>query len=333
MNSLLAVQNLRVTFAVKRGEVRAVKGISLAIKPGETLGVIGESGSGKSVTALALMGLLEKPGRIEDGRAIYKGKDLLSMSRRELQDIRGAEIAMVFQDPMNSLNPLLKVGRQVTEVINRHLKLPGETARERTLKLLGSVGLDRPEEIMGALPFQLSGGMRQRVMLAMALGAEPSLLIADEPTTALDVTVQAQIIRALQKIQRETGMSMLIITHNWGVVAELANRVAVMHAGRLVETGDVAEVYRRPAHPYTKALLNALPSLGVRRRRLAAIEGSLPAAGESGEACDFAPRCPNRSLKCSARPNMLELYPGRQVACHYAGPEELPIPGRRRELA
>ncbi len=318
--TIVMVENLKIHFTMKTGVVKAVNGVSFDLRAGETLGVIGESGSGKSVIARALLGMVDRPGRVE-GRIIYKGLDLLSLSRKEKQNLRGREIAMVFQDPMTSLNPILTVGKQLTEVIRRHTPISRRQARERAMQVMSSVGLIRPAELMGAFPFQLSGGMRQRVMLAMALGANPSLLIADEPTTALDVTVQAQILKELHRLQQEKGMALLVITHNWGVVAELADRVAVMYAGRLVEWGSVADIYSCPAHPYTRSLLNALPRLGQRKHRpVPGPFSGLPLAFPGPDAgCSFAPRCAYKGDYCRRLPRAAEVSPGHLVLCHAAG--------------
>jgi len=327
----LRVENIKIDFPGKNSTVRAVNGVSFAIKAGETLGIIGESGSGKSVTALALLGLLEKPGRVLEGRIIYKGRDVLLLSRKEKQRLRGREMAMVFQDPLTSLNPVLTVGRQLTDVLRRHLELNRHQTRERALRLLQSVGLGNHEGIMKSFPFQLSGGMRQRVMLALALGANPSLLIADEPTTALDVTVQAQIIRELHRLQQEKGMAMLVITHNWGVVAELADRVGVMYNGRLVEYGSIVDIFNHPAHPYTHLILSSVPVLGKGRKGIINIHSPVSRVTLNG--CSFAPRCMLKGKHCLKAPLSAEISPGHFVACHLAGIDSAIAVERRRELA
>ncbi|HKK07942.1 MAG TPA: ABC transporter ATP-binding protein, partial [Gemmatimonadota bacterium] len=284
---LLEVEDLRTWFRGPGGDARAVDGVSFRLEAGETLGLVGESGCGKSVTALSLLRLVpDPPGRVMPGSSVrLRGEDLLEADAERLREVRGGEIAMVFQEPMTSLNPVLTVGRQVDEGIRRHRGLGAREAAEETVRLLGRVGIPEPEERRRAYPHQLSGGMRQRVMIAMALACRPSILVADEPTTALDVTVQAQILELLADLQREMGMAILLITHDLGIVAQVADRVAVMYAGKIVEEADVETLYRRPLHPYTEGLLAAVPDLDRRRDRLAAIPGRVPDPARWPEGC------------------------------------------------
>jgi oligopeptide transport system ATP-binding protein len=278
MKPLLEVRNLEVSFQSAGGEVRAVRGVSFQLKEGETLAIVGESGSGKSVTALSLMRLLpEPPARIRSGEVIFDGSDLLRLPKRELYKIRGAKIGMIFQDPMTSLNPTMTVGGQIIEGMRWHLRVSTEEARKQAKEMLQKVGIPQPEKRLGQYPHEFSGGMRQRVMIAMALAVRPKILIADEPTTALDVTIQAQILALIRELQEETGTSVILITHDLGVVAETADRVAVMYGGKIVETGKVDELFREPRHPYTWGLLSSIPRLNMPRdRELTPIPGSPP---------------------------------------------------------
>jgi len=299
MSALLEVRNL-----VKRyGPVRAVDGVSFSIDAGETLALVGESGSGKTLTGLALIGLLPPTMTIASGRIQFADRagqshDLVRMAEGDMRALRGNEIAMVFQEPMTSLNPVLRVGEQVAEAIELHQRVAAAEARTRTLEAFALVGIPAPEQRIDEYPHQLSGGLRQRVMIAMALACRPKLLIADEPTTALDVTIQAQILELIAKLQRELGMAMLLITHDLGVVAETAKRVAVMYAGRVVEEADVLELFERPRHPYTAGLLRSRPRLDVAGGRLVPIEGSVPDAFAQPPGCAFHPRCPHAVERC-----------------------------------
>ncbi len=295
---LLAVRDLVTSFRTDHGPVRAVDGVSFDIPPKTTVGIVGESGSGKSVTALSIMRLVPSPpGMIESGSITFEGTDLLRVSEREMRRLRGEKISMIFQEPMTSLNPVYSVGDQIVEAIRLHQKRSRRDARERAIEMLRLVGIPSPQSRVDSFPHELSGGMRQRVMIAMALACEPKLLIADEPTTALDVTIQAQVLDLLRKLQRLLGMSIMLITHDLGVVAEFAERVVVMYAGRVVEEGVVEEVFRHPRHPYTRGLLRSLPPGGTtgkaRPRRLPTIDGVVPDLQRLPQGCRFQDRCPD----------------------------------------
>ena len=316
---LLEVTGLRTAFRTRGGVAHAVDGISFSVAPHETLGLVGESGCGKSVTALSILRLIRPPGAIDAGsRIAFESRDLLALPEVEMRAVRGARIAMVFQEPMTSLNPVLTIGDQVAEVARIHERAPRREAWTRAVKMLGTVGLPDPATRARDYPHQLSGGMRQRVMLAMALLLRPALLIADEPTTALDVTVQAQILELLAALQREMGMSVLLITHDFGVIAERAQRVLVMYAGQIVEEAPVRELFAAPHHPYTHGLLAAVPRLGARRDRLAVIPGSVPSATEWPTGCRFRARCPHAFDKCATEPPLYQIGPGHQSRCHLA---------------
>jgi oligopeptide/dipeptide ABC transporter ATP-binding protein len=325
---LLSVDGLRVEFAGRGRVVKAVRGLTYDIGPGETIGLVGESGSGKSVSALSLLGLLPKRvGNVTGGQAIFQGQDLLHLSEDKLRKIRGARIAMIFQDPLSSLNPVLTIGRQITEAIETHRGLSSSAAKKRAIELLELVGIPSPAARVNDYPHQFSGGMRQRAMIAMALSCEPSLLIADEPTTALDVTIQAQILELLRRLRTELGMAVLLITHDLGVVAGFADRLAVMYAGRIVELGPTATILADPAHPYTIGLLRSLPRLDrPRQAALTPIEGSPPDLAANIAGCPFAPRCAWRLDRCWTDDPPLEIAHGERhadatlagqlVACH-----------------
>ena len=314
---LLVVDNLKMHFHTRDGVVKAVDGVSYELNSGETLGVVGESGSGKSVTALTMMRLIPMPpGRIEGGDVLFRGESLLKMSDDEIRKIRGNRIAMVFQDPMTSLNPVYRVGRQIAEPLILHKNMSKKDAWKRAVELLDLVGIPSPRERAKAYPHELSGGQRQRVMIAMALACEPELLIADEPTTALDVTVQAQILELLTALQRERGMALMLITHDLAVVSEVAHRVVVMYAGRIVEHGPVREMFRSPLHPYTRGLLASIPGVTI-EHRLPTIAGAVPALGTFPSGCRFHPRCQEKFDPCSTVPPSEDLVaPGHGVYCH-----------------
>jgi oligopeptide/dipeptide ABC transporter ATP-binding protein len=311
---LLDVRDLRVVFRGEEGDVPAVRGVSLRIDAGETLALVGESGCGKSVTALALMRLLEANGRIEGGEIRFRGQDLRAVDDEGMRRIRGAQIGMVFQEPMTSLNPVFRIGDQIAEVLELHRGLPRREARRAAVELLRRVRIPDPERRVDQYPHELSGGMKQRVMIAIALACQPSLLIADEPTTALDVTIQAQILELLRALQRESGLAILLITHDLGVVAQFAERVAVMYAGEIVEEAPVREIFGSPLHPYTRALLRALPRAG-RRGRLEAIEGTVPSPRELPAGCAFATRCREALATCISEPPPVVRVAGRPVRC------------------
>ena len=317
MGTLLEVKNLQTQFVTRSGVVRAVDDVSWDVAEGETVALVGESGCGKSVSALSIMRLVAGPaGRIAGGQVLFKGRDLLRLSEEEMRHVRGREIAMVFQEPMTSLNPVLTIGRQLTEGLEIHLKMSPAEARRRSIELLGMVGIPDPERRLGQYPHQFSGGMRQRMMIAMALGCNPSLILADEPTTALDVTIQAQILELMKDLSRRFGVAMLIITHNLGVVARYADRVNVMYAGRIIERGTAREIYADPRHPYTLGLLRSVPRLDEpRRARLDPIEGQPPDLTRLAPGCAFAPRCTFRVERCvTEAPPLRPLGAGGHVS-------------------
>jgi oligopeptide transport system ATP-binding protein len=317
---LLEVENLQTQFSGKK----AVKGVSFSIDEGEVLGIVGESGSGKSVIALSIMRLIEKPGEISNGRVIFHDKDceidLLKLSEKELEKILGNRISMIFQDPLLALNPVLSIGYQIAETLRVHRGLSKKAAKAEAVNLLSRAGINNASERIENYPYEFSGGMRQRVMIAMAIACHPKLLIADEPTTALDVTIQAQILRLLIEFKREFAMSMIFITHDLGVIANIADRVVVMYAGRIVETGKVSEIFSNPQHPYTKALVSSIPRLDHQPRRLQTIEGAPPHLQIEEEiGCSFYPRCTFRKTICAEkRPELIEILVEHLAACHIA---------------
>jgi peptide/nickel transport system ATP-binding protein len=322
---LLEVESLEVQFFTRGGTAHAVRDVSFSIDRGETLGLVGESGSGKSVTAFSILGLIELPGKITGGDIRWKGTSLLgSAGRRHLERIRGKELAIVFQDPMTSLNPLFTVDSQIGEVLRIHMGMSHGAAHERVVELLDLVGIPSPRERAKSYPHQLSGGQRQRVMIAMALACEPELLIADEPTTALDVTIQAQILELLAELQQRLGLAVLLITHDLAVVAEVCRRVAVMYGGKIMEEGTAVELYERPGHPYTKGLLASTPRLDVVVPRLLGIDGLPPNLLEPPPGCPFEPRCALAVARCAEEmPRLVAHRQGREVACWRAFDEEL----------
>jgi oligopeptide/dipeptide ABC transporter ATP-binding protein len=315
--SLLAVEGLTIVFKTERGEVPAVEEVSFSLETGEVLGIVGESGSGKSVTALSIMGLLPRPpARVAAGSIRFEGSDVTRLSEREMRRLRGPGIGMIFQEPMTSLNPIFSIGNQLMETLAAHERMSSRGRRERAIALLAKVGIAAPERRLDDYPHQLSGGMRQRVMIAMALACNPKLLIADEPTTALDVTIQAQILELLLSLRDELGMAVIIITHNMGVVAETADRVLVMYAGKIVEEAPVDTLFERPAHPYTRGLLDSIPSLEDERARLVTIPGVLPNPAALPPGCRFAPRCAWRIPECTAAvPPLFAVGTGHDAAC------------------
>ena len=321
MDALLDVRDLQTQFATSGGIVRAVDGVSWDVQAGETVALVGESGCGKSVSALSVMRLVAAPaGRILCGEILFKGRDLLTLSEDEMRRIRGREITMIFQEPMTSLNPVLTIGRQVTETMEIHLEMTPAQARARAAEILTLVGIAEPERRLGQYPHQFSGGMRQRIMIAMALACNPALILADEPTTALDVTIQAQILELLKDLSRKLGVAMLMITHNLGVVARYADRVNVMYAGRIVERGTAREIYANPRHPYTLGLLRSVPRLDEpKKAKLAPIPGQPPDLTRLPPGCAFAPRCAFVMDRCRAeRPELQSVGPEHVAACWMA---------------
>ena len=312
---LLEVRELCVEFPTRRGKLRALDGVSFDIAAGEIPGIVGESGAGKSLTGAAIIGLLEPPGRVCGGQILFEGQRVDDLPREAMRRLRGRRIGAIFQDPLTSLDPLYTVGRQLVETLRTHLPLGAAQARERAVELLRQTGLPAPEARLAQYPHELSGGMRQRVVIALALAGEPRLVIADEPTTALDVAVQAQIIRLLRGVTQAHGASVMLITHDMGVIAETCDRVAVMYAGRIVEIGPVAEVIRHPAHPYTAGLMASVPSLADAGGRLAQIQGALPRLDEIPAGCAFHPRCPKASPRCSDERPELALVQRTRAAC------------------
>ncbi len=314
--SIMEVRDLRTSFHTAVGEGRAVDGVSFHLDRGETLGLVGESGCGKSVTALSILRLVAPPGRIEGGKVVLSGRDLLGLTEKDMRRVRGDEVAMVFQEPMSSLNPVLTCGRQIEEAVQLHQGGSRQDARSRAVEMMDLVGMPAPEQRVDEFPHQLSGGMRQRVMIAIALSCNPQVLIADEPTTALDVTIQAQILELLARLQEELHMAILLITHDLGVVAEVADRVAVMYAGQIVETATTKALFADPRHPYTRGLLRSIPHLDGEQRRLEVIPGRVPEATEFSPGCRFHPRCLLAEEACAAAPQSLEeCLIGHQVRC------------------
>jgi len=314
---LLEIRDLRTWFRTDDGVAKAVDGVNYAIRPGETLGVVGESGCGKSVTAMSVMQLIPRPpGEIVSGEIWFQGRDLLKLSETQMRRIRGNEISVIFQEPMTSLNPVFRVGHQIGEALRLHQGLSRAEARDRTIDLLRKVGIPAPDRRVDDYPHQMSGGMKQRVMIAMALACGPSLLIADEPTTALDVTIQAQILELLAELQESEGMAILLITHDLGVVAETTDHVAVMYAGKVVEYAPVEELFQNPRHPYTVGLFRSLPRVGHEKEKLEVIRGNVPNPLEFPEGCKFWPRCPHATDRCKAsEPPLEEIGPDHTVAC------------------
>jgi oligopeptide/dipeptide ABC transporter ATP-binding protein len=313
---ILKIENLKTYFDTWAGIVKAVDGVSLEVREGETLGLVGESGSGKSVTALSILGIVPRPGKIIDGRIKYKGENLLEKTESDLQKIRGKEIGYIFQDPATSLNPVFSIADQLTEVIRCHQDVTKKEALEKAIELLRLVEIPDPEIKIWNLPHQLSGGMKQRIAVARALSCQPSLLLADEPTTNLDVTIQAQILQLMKSLKEKLRMSMILITHDMGVVAGVADRITVLYAGRVCETADTKTIFYKPRHPYTIALLTAVPSLALRKEKLAVIPGTIPNLIEPPTGCRFHPRCKHAAAVCAKEiPPLEEIEPGHYVAC------------------
>lgn len=317
MSKLLEVKNLKTYFYTDDGVAKAVDDVSFELDKGETLGLVGESGCGKSVSALSIMRLIaEPPGKIVNGEIFFKGKDILKVPEKEMQDIRGNDIGMIFQEPMTSLNPVFTCGNQIEEAVILHQKLSKEDAKAKAIEMLKLVGIPAPEQRYNEYPHQLSGGMRQRIMIAMALSCNPEILIADEPTTALDVTVQAQILELINKLQRELGMAVIMITHDLGVIAEVSTRVAVMYASKVAEYGNVDQIFYNPKHPYTISLLNSIPKLNKGKSRLATIEGNVPAPTNYPKGCHFCTRCTFAIEKCwNEEPPLIQIEPEHTASC------------------
>jgi peptide/nickel transport system ATP-binding protein len=329
---VVSVRNLVVEFVTRRGALRAIDSVSFDIHPGEVLGVVGESGAGKSVTGSAIIGLIEPPGRISSGEIQLHGKRIDNLDAESLRRIRGRKIAMIFQDPLTSLNPLYRVGEQLIETIRTHTDLSASAARARAIELLTEVGIPAPEKRIDGYPHEFSGGMRQRVVIALALCAEPDFIVADEPTTALDVSVQAQIIALIKKLCRERGTAVMLVTHDMGVIAETADRVAVMYAGRIAEIGPVRDVVKHPLHPYAKGLMGAIPTLDSEAERLVQIPGSMPRLNAIPRGCAFNPRCAFAFARCHVErpepivPTGTNAAPGHLVACHLYAPDVAAAP-------
>ena len=326
---LLSVENLSTSFETRHGHVTVVNDVSFTVRKGEILGVVGESGSGKSVTGYSIMGLIEPPGRIDSGKILFDGEDLLGLSARERRRLRGNRIAMIFQDPMATLNPVLRIDEQMIEAVKAHRRVSTRDAHELARRTLEKMGIPSPEERLKAYPHQMSGGMRQRVAIAIALLHEPDLIIADEPTTALDVTIQAQILSEIQQMVRRTATSLIWISHDLSVVAGLADRVAVMYAGRIVEIGTVEQILDRPQHPYTQGLIGSLPSSNARGARLRQIPGNMPSPASLPAGCPFAPRCERAQERCRDLPDLAPTgspNEAHRVRCFYPGsPETLQV--------
>lgn len=315
-DALLQVRNLQTSFFTELGEVKAVDGVDFDVPPGKTLGIVGESGSGKSITALSILQLIQKPGKITGGSIIFDGIDLLSLPPQEMRKIRGNQISMIFQEPMTSLNPVYTIGNQVAESFIIHQQLSKKQAKERAIEMLKVVGIPSPEKRFNQYPHELSGGMRQRVMIAMALACRPKLLIADEPTTALDVTIQAQILELIKELQKKMNMSVIMISHDLGVIAETCDYVAVMYSGKIVEYSDVKTLFKNPKHPYTTGLLKSLPRHDIEQKQLATIPGVVPNPFSMPAGCAFAPRCPFATDLCRERmPELKQLAMENHVRC------------------
>jgi oligopeptide/dipeptide ABC transporter ATP-binding protein len=318
---LLDIQGLTTHFFTRAGVIKAVDRLSLRLQKGRVLGLVGESGCGKTVTALSILNLVPPPGKVIAGKILFEGRDLLSFTHEELREIRGARISMIFQEPMTALNPVFTVGNQIAEVLTTHRNVTKKEAMASAVELLHSVGIPSPEKRVHEYPHQLSGGMRQRVMIAMAIACKPSLILADEPTTALDVTIQAHILELLSRIQAEMGMAMVLVTHDLGLIAERAHEVAVMYAGRIVEQAETKELFANPQHPYTRGLMASIPKPGEEgRKRLRTIAGSVPRLQDLPQGCKFITRCDLKTSQCDMEPELVEVRPGHLVRCWEARP-------------
>jgi peptide/nickel transport system ATP-binding protein len=313
---LLDIQGLTTHFFTRSGVIKAVDNLSIKLAKGRVLGLVGESGCGKTVTALSILNLVPPPGKIVSGTILFEGRDLLSLDPAEMRAIRGAKISMIFQEPMTALNPVFTVGNQIAEVLTTHQDVTKQQALQTATELLRSVGIPLPEKRVDEYPHQLSGGMRQRVMIAMAIACRPSLILADEPTTALDVTIQAHILELLAKIQADMGMAMILVTHDLGLIAERAHEVAVMYAGRIVEEAETNELFLNPQHPYTRGLMASIPKPGdTRKERLRTISGTVPRLSDLPRGCTFAPRCDIKTKKCESEPDLVEVKSAHFVRC------------------
>ncbi|MEK4427091.1 ABC transporter ATP-binding protein [Solibacillus sp. FSL K6-1523] len=340
MENILVVNNLQTTFKTDAGDVRAVDGVSFTVPKGKTIGIVGESGSGKSITSLTILRLLASNGRVNGGEVLFKGKDLLKLPEKAMREIRGNQISMIFQEPMTSLNPVYTVGQQIGETIQIHKKVGKKEAIQQSIEMLKLVGIPSPEKRVKQYPHELSGGMRQRVMIAMALACDPEILIADEPTTALDVTIQAQILELIKDLQNRLGMSVIMITHDLGVVAETCDYVAVMYAGQVVEYSDVRSLFKNPKHPYTLGLLNSLPRHDIEQEKLIPIKGMVPSPHEMPVGCRFAPRCPVATELChNKQPLLLNTNDtnAEQIRCwmfsdEWDGDSEVTLYGEKRTI-
>jgi peptide/nickel transport system ATP-binding protein len=338
VKNILEVKNLCTSFFTEEGEVKAVNGVSFSVPSGRTLGIVGESGSGKSITSLSILRLIQSPGKIKSGEILFDGKDLLQLSEKDMRKIRGNEISMIFQEPMTSLNPVFTIGEQISEVYQIHRNLSKREAKEKSIEMLKLVGIPSPEKRIDQYPHELSGGMRQRVMIAMALACNPKLLIADEPTTALDVTIQAQILRLIKELQEKLHMSVIFITHDLGVVAETCDYVAVMYCGKVVEFADVKTLFKNPQHPYTVGLLNSLPRHDIDQEELIAIKGNVPSPFEMPKGCAFAPRCPHASAICHTKePELVAHLENNEIRCwiysnEWDGNKEVDVNGGQRTI-
>jgi len=316
MEKLLDVKNLNVSFQLAEEKLLAVRDVSFSLEKGKSIGIVGESGCGKSVSAFSILRLISRPGEIESGSVLYRNSNLMEYSEDEMREVRGGEISMIFQEPMSSLNPVFTIGRQVSEGIILHTGVNKEEGRERAVELLSMVGIPDAHKRYNAYPHEFSGGMRQRAMIAMALGADPSILIADEPTTALDVTIQAQILDLLVDLQEKRSMSLILISHDLGIVANIADSIAIMYAGEIVEYGDTAAVFKNPLHPYTRGLFESIPRIGTAGEKLKTIAGTVPMITEMPRSCVFAPRCPLASEECRSAPvSLMEKDQDHLVRC------------------